>query len=156
MCIGYWCLISCIVPGVVSPNASIVPSLHSSAPSPPQGMPGPPGDKGSQGNAGPEVQSLSQDIQWQCIVQFTRKYPQYWSHLLRGRESIPSTWHYKCSHCIGRPKVLFCLQSPLTFFLCPFIVCLPTTQGIRGVEGNMGPPGITGPRVRLRLYCVCN
>lgn len=30
--------------------------------------------------------------------------------------------------------------------------CVP--QGIRGVEGNTGAPGITGPRVRLNLISI--
>lgn len=29
--------------------------------------------------------------------------------------------------------------------------CLCVSQGIRGIEGNIGGPGITGPRVRLNL-----
>lgn len=31
------------------------------------------------------------------------------------------------------------------------IALLCVSQGIRGIEGNMGGPGLTGPRVRLNF-----
>lgn len=35
------------------------------------------------------------------------------------------------------------------------ISLLHVSQGIRGVEGNMGAPGVTGPRVKRKYIFIC-
>lgn len=54
-------------------------------------------------------------------------------------------WASELGHCS-----MLCTSSSSHFFL--FILIQYVSQGIRGVEGNIGAPGITGARVRRKLY----